>query len=141
LSRAYIHHTNTVLGQDAPNVDLAAFTNLTASLREGGLLGSIASAPGAGEDKRKRKRTKPDPNAPKRALTPFFLYMKHNRQTIAKELGGKAPKEVADEGTRRWAEMPDSQKEVSSYLSSFENTRLTRRLDLEEDVRRQPRDI
>ncbi|KAL2797180.1 hypothetical protein BJX66DRAFT_298370 [Aspergillus keveii] len=112
LSRAYIHHTNTVLGQDAPNVDLAAFTNLTASLREGGLLGSIASAPGAGEDKRKRKRTKPDPNAPKRALTPFFLYMKHNRQTIAKELGGKAPKEVADEGTRRWAEMPDSQKEI-----------------------------
>ncbi|KAL2840245.1 hypothetical protein BJX68DRAFT_246902 [Aspergillus pseudodeflectus] len=113
LSRAYIHHTNTVLGQDNPNGDLAAFTNLTASLRESGLLGPIASAPGTGDDKRKRKRAKPDPNAPKRALTPFFLYMKHNRQTIAKELGDKAArKEVADEGTRRWSEMPDSQKEI-----------------------------
>ncbi|KAL2802631.1 hypothetical protein BJX63DRAFT_105671 [Aspergillus granulosus] len=114
LSRAYINHTNTVLGQDAPNVDLAAFTNLTASLRESGLLGLASSTPGVGDDKKKRKRAKPDPNAPKRALTPFFLYMKHNRQTIAHEMGDKAKrnKDVSDEGTRRWAAMPDSQKEI-----------------------------
>ncbi|KAL2841393.1 hypothetical protein BJY01DRAFT_217592 [Aspergillus pseudoustus] len=113
LSRAYINHTNTVLGQDAPN-DLAAFTNLTASLRESGLLGPAPSTAGAGDDKRKRKRAKPDPNAPKRALTPFFLYMKHNRQALAKEMGSKAKrnKDVSDEGARRWAEMPDTQKEI-----------------------------
>ncbi|KAL3463378.1 high mobility group box domain-containing protein [Aspergillus heterothallicus] len=114
LSRAYINHTNTVLGQDTPNVDLAAFTNITASLRESGLLGPSVATAAAGDDKRKRKRAKPDPNAPKRALTPFFLYMKHNRQTIAAEMGDKAKrnKDVSDEGTRRWAAMPDSQKEI-----------------------------
>ncbi|KAL2868834.1 uncharacterized protein BJX67DRAFT_349332 [Aspergillus lucknowensis] len=118
LSRAYIHHTNTVLGQDTSNVDVATITNITASLRENGLLGTAGSVTGPGQDeKKKRKRAKPDPNAPKRALTPFFLYMHHNRQIISEELGPNAKrKEVADEGTRRWAEMPESQKEVWKKL-------------------------
>jgi hypothetical protein len=39
--------------------------------------------------------------------------MQHNRPKIAEELGGGAkPKEVADEGTRRWGTLPESQKEV-----------------------------
>lgn len=64
--------------------------------------------------KKKRKRAPPDPNAPKRALTPYFLYMQHNRQKIAAEMGGSArPKDVADEGTRRWATMPAEEREVS----------------------------
>jgi len=54
-----------------------------------------------------------DPNAPKRALTPYFLYMQSARATIAKELGDSAkPKEVADEGTRRWTEMSPAEKSV-----------------------------
>lgn len=70
-----------------------------------------------GGDKRKRKRAPPDPNAPKRALTPFFLFMQHNRSKIADELGPQArPKEVADEGTKRWATLPESQKEVCTAL-------------------------
>lgn len=122
LSRAYINHSNAVLGEENSNVDFTTITNaLTASLKEAGLVGAPISGAGAGGEpgpgeKRKRKRT--DPNAPKRTLTPFFLYMHHNRRHIAEELGSDAkPKEVSNEGTRRWAEMPESQKEVCSFAS------------------------
>lgn len=74
------------------------------------------------DGKKKRKRTPHDPNAPKRALTPYFLYMQSARATIAKELGDSAkPKEVADEGTRRWTEMSPAEKSVCttpSFISS-----------------------
>jgi hypothetical protein len=39
--------------------------------------------------------------------------MQHNRTKISQDLGENArPKEVADEGTRRWQTMPDEMKEV-----------------------------
>ncbi|KAI9872879.1 MAG: hypothetical protein M1823_008060, partial [Watsoniomyces obsoletus] len=115
LSRAYINHANTVL---APGRGGALDANLTNILSESGLLTGPA---GAGalpavvepelEGKKKRKRTPHDPNAPKRALTPYFLYMQSARGQISKELGDQAkPKEVADEGTRRWTEMPANEK-------------------------------
>ncbi|KAL4911745.1 hypothetical protein BDW62DRAFT_196310 [Aspergillus aurantiobrunneus] len=119
LSRAYINHSNMVLGQDNSNVDITAITNtITASLKDSGLIGTSASGPNAeAGDKRKRKRTRADPNAPKRTLTPFFLYMHHNRGHIAEDLGPDAkPKDVSAEGTKRWAEMADSQKEVWKKL-------------------------
>lgn len=125
LSRAYINHANTVLNRGPSTLDLGG---ITSSLLENGLLsgarglspggGGAAGARGAGADttaggKKKRKRAPHDPNAPKRALTPYFLYMQHNRASIAEELGENArPKEVADEGTKRWAEMPDEEKQV-----------------------------
>jgi len=114
LSRAYINHANTVLNRGPSTLDLGGI-----SLLENGLLGGRLS-PGrsdGGEVKKKRKRAPHDPNAPKRALTPYFLYMQHNRSQIASELGSSArPKEVADEGTRRWAEMPDAEKQVWKRL-------------------------
>jgi hypothetical protein len=119
LSRAYIQHANTVLGpgkHGLNNID----ANLTSILTESGLLGSRsadgaapAAEPEVVDGKKKRKRTPHDPNAPKRALTPYFLYMQSARGTIAKELGDSAkPKEVADEGTRRWTEMSPAEKSV-----------------------------
>ncbi|EHY58615.1 hypothetical protein HRR83_007335 [Exophiala dermatitidis] len=118
LSRAYIQHANTVLtpGKHGLNpID----ANLTSILTDSGLLGGrpaeAAPAPvePEGDGKKKRKRTPHDPNAPKRALTPYFLYMQSARATIAKELGDQAkPKEVADEGTRRWTEMSPAEKSV-----------------------------
>jgi HMG-box domain len=120
LSRAYINHANTVL---APGRGGALDSNLTNILSESGLLTGPAaggSAPATAtvepevEGKKKRKRTPHDPNAPKRALTPYFLYMQSARAQIAKELGDSAkPKEVADEGTRRWTQMPQTEKTVS----------------------------
>jgi hypothetical protein len=119
LSRAYIQHANTVLApgkQGLTPID----SNLTNILTESGLLtgrpAEAAPAPVEPEvdGKKKRKRTPHDPNAPKRALTPYFLYMQSARATIAKELGDSAkPKEVADEGTRRWTEMSPGEKSVS----------------------------
>ncbi|RHZ64884.1 hypothetical protein CDV55_106487 [Aspergillus turcosus] len=118
LTRAYITHTNTVLHPSLS--DLGHVGNITAALLENGVLGARSSSPGAKSeagDKKKRKRAPPDPNAPKRALTPYFLYMQHNRPLIAQEMGPSArPKDVSDEGTRRWSEMPDSQKEVWKKL-------------------------
>lgn len=117
LSRAYIQHANTVLAPGKHGLT-PIDANLTSILTESGLL----TAPGAGgaapveveaDGKKKRKRTPHDPNAPKRALTPYFLYMQSARATIAKELGDSAkPKEVADEGTRRWTEMSPAEKSV-----------------------------
>ena len=121
LSRAYINHANTVL---APGRGGALDSNLTNILSESGLLtGPGGAGPVTGVEvpeveggKKKRKRTPHDPNAPKRALTPYFLYMQSARAQIAKELGDSAkPKEVADEGTRRWTEMPQNEKAVSIY--------------------------
>ena len=119
LSRAYINHANTVL---APGRGGALDSNLTNILSESGLLtGQGAQAAVGGlqlgepevEGKKKRKRQPHDPNAPKRALTPYFLYMQSARSQISKELGDQAkPKEVADEGTRRWTEMPANEKSV-----------------------------
>lgn len=124
LSKAYINHANTVLNPGrAGTLDL----NLTTTLLDSGLLTHRAASPGvkqepAAEAKKKRKRAAHDPNAPKRALTPYFLYMQSARPQIAQELGPNAkPKEVADEGTRRWTVMADADRKVchpqtSEYL-------------------------
>ena len=135
LSRAYINHANTVLNptRGGSSLDIGG-TNFTL---ENGLLGAI-NPPRAtgeletkleevgGEAKKKRKRAPHDPNAPKRALTPYFLYMQTARPIIARELGENAkPKEVADEGTKRWAGMKEADKRVSSLRSNGRRSLLT----------------
>lgn len=129
LSRAYINHANTVL---APGKVGALDANLTNVLTDSGLLTGAAPIPlpaieNAEEGgKKKRKRQPHDPNAPKRALTPYFLYMQSARAQIHKELGDQAkPKEVADEGTRRWGIMSAAEKSVRSHpllASSYVDT-------------------
>ncbi|WEW58313.1 hypothetical protein PRK78_003781 [Emydomyces testavorans] len=115
LSKAYINHANTVLNRGPSTLDLGG---ITTSLLENGLFSAARHSPAVeAELKKKRKRAPPDPNAPKRALTPYFLYMHHNRQKIASELGENArPKDVADEGTRRWAKMNPQEREVWQSL-------------------------
>jgi HMG (high mobility group) box len=122
LSKAYINHANTVLNPGrAGTLDL----NLTTTLLDSGLLTHRAPSPGMkqeppAEAKKKRKRAAHDPNAPKRALTPYFLYMQSARPQIAQELGSNAkPKEVADEGTRRWSIMPEADKNVCHHSLTF----------------------
>ncbi|KAJ6000523.1 hypothetical protein N7481_000932 [Penicillium waksmanii] len=117
LSKAYIEHTNSVINGESAAINLPAVpTHLTGQL-DGGL---HAQSPGVkSEAPKKRKRAPVDPNAPKRALTPYFLYMQHNRGKIANDLGDNArPKEVADEGTHRWQNMPDEEKEVYKQMYS-----------------------
>jgi hypothetical protein len=121
LSRAYINHANTVLN---PGRSGGLDVGLSNILADSGLLTTGRIADGlpqvenpVEEGKKKRKRAKHDPNAPKRALTPYFLYMQSARSQIAKELGEHAkPKEVADEGTRRWGSMSPDEKAVTEDL-------------------------
>lgn len=129
MSRAYINHANTVLGRKPEDFDLGIINSgITNALYQNGII-TRPSSPGAkseaGGDKKKRKRHH-DPNAPKRALTPYFLYMQHNRPQIQKELGGDGvkPKDVAEEGTRRWGNMSDAEKSVRSFLDGSKPLRM-----------------
>lgn len=119
LSRAYIAHTNTVLGKGTgSSLELLNFANPIGG--ENGLFSGRLATPAPvaeqGEVK-KRKRAPHDKNAPKRPVTPYFLYMQYAREGIAREMGSGAPaKQVADEGTRRWNTMPEDEKVVGSDI-------------------------
>jgi hypothetical protein len=91
---------------------------------------SLASIPGflqpgqepapAVEEKKERKKRSHDPNAPKRPLTPYFLYMQTARPIIASDLGAEAPKgAVQEEGQRRWKAMGVQEKSVSLAAASL----------------------
>lgn len=112
LGRAYIQHVKTITETGDAVIELpvgpSGFMGFESAMRAG----SPSAKSEAGGPK-KRKRAPVDPNAPKRPLTPYFLFMKHNRGPIASDLGADSrPKEVADEGTRRWQAMEDTEKEV-----------------------------
>ncbi|KAK2627491.1 hypothetical protein QTJ16_003457 [Diplocarpon rosae] len=119
LSSAYIKHTNAVLGQHGVGLDV---DSTLAKLAENPLLilgGDLnraispAKSVAAEPDKKERKKRQHDPNAPKRPLTPFFLYMQTARPIIASDLGPEtAKKNVSSEGTRRWAAMAPQDKQL-----------------------------
>jgi len=125
LSSAYIKHTNAVLGEHGAGLDVES---ALAKLGENPLLklgelhraispaGKSNVAGDAAGGKKERKKRQHDPNAPKRPLTPFFLYMQTARPIIANDLGAEAAKgAVSDEGTRRWGTMAAEDKQVSNY--------------------------
>lgn len=73
-----------------------------------------SASPSKVEDKKERKKRVHDPNAPKRPLTPFFLYMQTARPIIARDLGETAAKgAVSEEGTKRWGTMNAVDRAVS----------------------------
>ncbi|KAI4171346.1 MAG: hypothetical protein LQ343_004302 [Gyalolechia ehrenbergii] len=119
LSRAYIAHTNTVIGKGTgSSLELLNFANPLGG--ENGLFsGRVATpapVPEQGEVK-KRKRAPHDKNAPKRPITPYFLYMSYAREGIARDMGfGASAKQVADEGTQRWNSMGDEEKQKWKHL-------------------------
>ncbi|CAL8583432.1 hypothetical protein XPA_009056 [Xanthoria parietina] len=123
LSRAYITHTNTVLGKGTgSSLELPYFTNPLGG--EMSLFGGPAQAPAAAApeqsakpEAKKRKRAPHDKNAPKRPRTPYFLYMQFARDGIAREMGNDySNKQVQDEGTRRWNSMGKDEKEQWAEL-------------------------
>ena len=119
LSSAYIKHTNACLG------DHSTSQEIDSSLAKLGdnplLLGDLQRPPSpaksvvadAPPEKKERKKRQHDPNAPKRPLTPFFLYMQTARPIITEDLGPEAAKgAVSNEGTRRWGIMEADDKQV-----------------------------
>ncbi|KAK5992655.1 hypothetical protein PT974_06070 [Cladobotryum mycophilum] len=107
----YIRQTNLLLGEhtaEGAQPDLInTFENAAAQL-----IMPMPEMPPLIEEKKERKKRTHDPNAPKRPLTPYFLYMQHARSIIAADLGSEAPKgAVQEEGQRRWAHMGPHEKQ------------------------------
>ncbi|KAJ2892990.1 putative high mobility group protein [Zalerion maritima] len=109
----YLRQTNLLLGEPTNIGDSAAIQPLVALDQHLGALGpQFAAAGPVIEEKKERKKRTHDPNAPKRPLTPYFLYMQTARPIIANDLGENAPKgAVQEEGQRRWASMNASEKQ------------------------------
>ncbi|KAH8596643.1 hypothetical protein B0O99DRAFT_619520 [Bisporella sp. PMI_857] len=126
LSTAYIKHTNAILSDhgEGLGIDFA----LAQQLSENPILAAHAAAgsPKAAGDKeevQKRKKRQHDPNAPKRPLTPFFLYMQTARPIIAQDLGDVPKGQVSEEGTARWKALDDENRTL--WTNAYkENLRL-----------------
>lgn len=123
----YIQHSRSVLGGDIENAGLLQLpahlaANVNATLEAGQKAGGAAGAvPEAGKKKRKREKKEKDPNAPKRPLTAAFLFAKEARPVVRKDLEdalGQGEKLEANavnlEITRRWNNMTEEEKEVST---------------------------
>lgn len=110
FSQDYLRQTNLLIGEGTNlenGADLDHLAGTLASLNPAAL---VAPQPPVEEKKERKKRTH-DPNAPKRPLTPYFLYMQTARPIIASDLGEQAPKgAVQDEGQRRWSVMTPNEK-------------------------------
>lgn len=110
----YARQTNIIMGVGDVNGDDAHSSALLAQLDSASHLmlnglGDLVAA--GGEEKKERKKRVHDQNAPKRPLTPYFLYMQHARSVIAGDLGEDAPKgAVQTEGQRRWSQMSEAEK-------------------------------
>ncbi|KAK9425748.1 putative HMG box domain-containing protein [Seiridium unicorne] len=121
----YLRQSNLLVGEPT---SLENIPSLGALARlDGASLGfappAIEAAPPA-EEKKERKKRQHDPNAPKRPLTPYFLYMQTARPIIANDLGQDAPKgAVQEEGQRRWAAMTPGEKNAWNNAYQF-NLRL-----------------
>lgn len=108
LSKGYIERTYDLLG-DHSSSDPSGPGRLF------GERGATPAAEKAPENPKKKKRAPVDPNAPKRPITAYFLYMKTHRPIIQAEMGpGHTAKEVADEGTRRWNAKSKEDQHVST---------------------------
>lgn len=115
----YLTQTNLLLGEptlldggEHPPQNLEDMLNVQPAPAAMPMVG-VPAAPVV-EEKKERKKRQHDPNAPKRPLTPYFLYMQTARPIIAADLGDGVPKgAVQDEGQRRWASMSAQEKLVS----------------------------
>jgi hypothetical protein len=121
LSSAYIKHTNAYLGEHGAGLEVeTALSRLGDNPLLGGLGGFRGTTPAQVapvDAKKEKKKRVHDPNAPKRPLTPYFLYMQTARPIIAEDLGPEVAKgAVSNEGVRRWKDMADEDKQVSIHI-------------------------
>ena len=114
LNADFKRQTNLLLGYGeldiALPIEIPNLGNLGAQLTIAPAFQQEPAAPPA-EEKKERKKRVHDPNAPKRPLTPYFLYMQTARPIISNDLGPDAAKgAVQEEGQRRWSVMNASEK-------------------------------
>lgn len=111
--KAYITHSNHVLeGTETLNHEsLNILSNISLHVAQAGQKIKDEEV----EEKPKRKRTvKPkDPNAPKRPLTAYLLYLEEMRPIIQQDLGeGQKRGDISAEGTRRWHLLTSAEQQV-----------------------------
>ncbi|KAI5864904.1 hypothetical protein GGS23DRAFT_562312 [Durotheca rogersii] len=123
FSDDFLRQTSLLIGEPAPFDNGASHSvNLIAGLD--GISSQLADFGAHAEEKKERKKRTHDPNAPKRPLTPYFLYMQTARPIIANDLGQDAPKgAVQEEGQRRWGSMTPNEKNAWNNAYQF-NLRL-----------------
>jgi hypothetical protein len=120
FSDDFLRQTNLLLGEPT-SFDNGGGPSISTLDSMAGQLAEFI--PQADEKKERKKRTH-DPNAPKRPLTPYFLYMQTARPIIANDLGQDAPKgAVQEEGQRRWSAMTPGEKTAWNNAYQF-NLRL-----------------
>ena len=73
----------------------------------------------AGEANVKRKRKPHDRNAPKRALTSYFLYMQHKKPELKNEHPEWTAQQVSEESEKLWATISDTERAVSQIVMSL----------------------
>ncbi|KAK3394336.1 hypothetical protein B0H63DRAFT_517468 [Podospora didyma] len=114
FSNDYLRQTNLLIGEGTSieGGGTGELDNIAGALQNL-LPGGVFAPPlPAVEEKKERKKRTHDPNAPKRPLTPYFLYMQTARPIIASDLGEEAPKgAVQEEGQRRWSVMGSAEKQ------------------------------
>lgn len=120
----YLRQTNLLIGEptlledDAGLADIADMFTSQSLPQVPGIPNPVPAPVPVVEEKKERKKRQHDPNAPKRPLTPYFLYMQTARPIIAADLGDSVPKgAVQDEGQRRWGSMSAQEKLVSNHPS------------------------
>ncbi|KAH9906329.1 hypothetical protein F4778DRAFT_725450 [Xylariomycetidae sp. FL2044] len=111
FSDDFMRQTSLLIGEPAP-FDNGAGSSMQAFITSlDGMNATLGEFAPPVEEKKERKKRTHDPNAPKRPLTPYFLYMQTARPIIAQDLGVDAPKgAVQEEGQRRWSSMGPSDK-------------------------------
>ncbi|KAK4155541.1 hypothetical protein C8A00DRAFT_13454 [Chaetomidium leptoderma] len=110
FSQDYLRQTNLLIGEGTNLENGAELDRIAGSLSNLIPIPLAAPQPPVEEKKERKKRTH-DPNAPKRPLTAYFLYMQTARPIIANDLGDQVPKgAVQDEGQRRWSVMTPAEK-------------------------------
>jgi hypothetical protein len=111
FSQDYLRQTNLLIGEGTNLENGSELDHIAGSLSNL-IPAALAAAPQPPvEEKKERKKRTHDPNAPKRPLTPYFLYMQTARPIIASDLGDQCPKgAVQDEGQRRWSVMTPAEK-------------------------------
>lgn len=113
--KAYITHSNHVLeGTEALNHEsLNILSNISRHVAQAGQ--KIKDEDLVDEKPKRKPRTvKPkDPNAPKRPLTAYLLYLEEMRPIIQQDLGeGQKRGDISAEGTKRWHLLTSDEQQV-----------------------------
>lgn len=115
LRRTYISYFNSRLPDGHPaRVNMPFFPAIYAG-DGNGVARPRAETPGgvATEGGNKRKRKPHDPNAPKRALTSYFLFMRDNKPAIKDANPDWTAGQISAESEKRWENITEEEKAVS----------------------------